>query len=105
MVGGKVVEVAEVPGREDVLYVNCADLPRGRKKPDFCAILIEHNETAKQVQIGDSLWWQGRVAYWTPQDNIGGHLTGMVCHKDYDIQIPRVGYSGVAYEGVQAKGD
>lgn len=97
MVGGTVVEVAGVPDRPEVLYLDCVDKPQGRKKADYCAILVERNQDSDRIQVGDSIWWQGKTAYWTPVQNRGGHLTGLKCHVDYDIQIPRVGYSGVEH--------
>lgn len=97
MVGGKVIEVAEVPGRPEVLYVDCADMPSGWRKPDTCAIMVERNQASERIQIGDSLWWQGRSAMWTPQENCGkpDGRQGV----DFDIIIPRVGYSGVKHPG------
>ena len=52
------------------------------------------------LKIGDALWWQGGVAMWTPQENRVGDdeatRRGLKCGVDYDIQIPRRGYSGVS---------
>lgn len=107
MVGGKVIEVAEVPGRPEILFVDCADMPRGRRKPDTCAIYVERNKTSEQIQIGDSLWWQGPYAMWTPQRNrmveTEAERRGLKCGVDYDIKIPRVGCSGVTHPARKGK--
>lgn len=103
MVGGTVVEVASVPERPEVLYLDCVDKPKGRKKADYCAILIERNESSDKIQIGDSVWWHGDIAYWTPVQNRGGHLKGMKCHVDYDIPIPKIGYSGINHPSRKSK--
>ncbi len=97
MVGGRVVEVSEVKNRPDVLYVDCADFQYRRKRPDTCAIYIEKNRTSELIEIGDSLWWQGRFAMWTPLRNCVPEDGGedLRCGIDYDIEIPRIGYSGV----------
>lgn len=101
MVGGKVIEVCSVKDRPDVLFVDCADKPRGRSKADTCAIYVERTPSAEKIEIGDSLWWQGRTAYWTPAcNNISSEESAKRGNKggrDYDIPIPRVGYSGVKH--------
>lgn len=79
MVGGKVIEVIKLEGR---VWVNVRDTHYQR---ETCAIYVERTADAERIAVGDSLWWQGREAYWTPQ-------TG----EFEDRSIPRVGYSGVA---------
>lgn len=54
MIGGIVIEVANVKDRPNVLYVDCRD------RNDTCAVYVERNAKSDQIQIGDSLWWQGR---------------------------------------------
>lgn len=76
MVGGKVIEVKRMTtenGR-DVIRVWCVD------KFDECAIYIEPQKDSPLP--GDSVWWQGRVAMWTPADR-----------RFVDKELPRVGYS------------
>lgn len=101
MVGGTVIEVADDPARPNVIYVNCADKPRGRRIADTCAINVERNADSERIEVGDSVWWQGRWAMWTPQANRvsseESERRGLKCGKDFDIQIPRVGYSGVKH--------
>lgn len=94
MVGGTVIEVVDLATK---VYVNCADKPRGRKKADECAIYVKRTPESEKIEIGDSIWWQGRVAYWTTCANRNGHNRGLECGVDYDIPIPRIGYSGVSH--------
>ncbi len=86
MVGGKVIEVAEIAGRPEVIYVDCRD------HNDTCAVLVERNANSERIEIGDSLWWQCGNAYWTPLANKG--KPGNKCGRDFDIKIPKIGYSG-----------
>ena len=48
------------------------------------AIKVEVNEDSRAIETGDSMWWQGRKAYWTP--------TSLDGYRD-DIEIARIGYS------------
>jgi hypothetical protein len=86
MVGGIVIEVAELKNRPEALFINC-------RESDVCGILVENNSNSQTIEIGDSIWWHGRFAYWTPQDS-ERTLQGI----NFDIKIPRIGYSGVKYE-------
>ena len=88
MVGGTVVEICEFEGK---YWVNVRD------NRDECAIFVEKNEDSDKVEIGDGLWWQGRDAFWTPQDFKGASEKGMSGGVHYDIKIPRIGYSGVPH--------
>lgn len=55
--GGTVTEVIDIkPGK---VWVNTVD---GR---DECAVICDPG--VEKVQIGDKLWWQGSVCYWTPK--------------------------------------
>lgn len=96
MIGGRVIEVAEVPDRPDVLFVDVADRPY--RTVETCAIYVERNEQSLQIEVGDTVWWHGRLAMWTPQSNIGYHLHDDAQQGvDFDIKIPRIGYSGVQH--------
>lgn len=86
MVGGRVIEVCDIPGRTE-LWVDTADFQQGRKKPETCSVLVERNEDSEKIQIGDKLWWQGGFCYWTPQDE-----------SRVEVKIKKVGGSGVTYE-------
>lgn len=101
MVGGTIIEVSEVAGRPEVLFVDCRDRTYSK---DTCAIFVERNTESERIEIGDQLWWQGSNAYWTPQANrkpACNHREHDDCGSrsgvDYDIRIPRVGYSGVKH--------
>lgn len=97
MCGGQVIEVCDHPTDKNIIYVNVAYRPY--YKLEECAIYVERNVNSEQIQIGDALWWQGRHAMWTPQANRltdeESEARGHKCGVDYDIQIPRIGYSGV----------
>ena len=90
MVGGTVLEVCDVPNRPDVLFVNVGDKPY--TKLETCGVLVENNHNAREIQLGDSLWWQGEFCYWTPQDK-----------STHDVPIAKRSYSGVTYESVCRK--
>lgn len=98
MVGGTVIEVVDLATK---VYINCADKPRGRTKADECAIYVERTPDAEKIEIGDAVWWQGGVAYWTPCKNRTSSKEarnrGLKGGVDYDVKIPRVGYSGASH--------
>jgi hypothetical protein len=75
MVGGKVVEVN---GDYDHVEVIVED------ENEKLAIKVQVTDDARWIDEGDSLWWQGRNAYWTPKSSID--------HRE-DVKIPRIGYS------------
>lgn len=83
-VGGRVLEVLPHKNR---YWVNTQDGAPGTE----CAIFVEKNATSDQIKKGDSLWWQGRDAFWTPAAVREGEAEG-----ESDIAIPRIGYSGVS---------
>lgn len=89
--------VTEVLKTERGLWINV-----GNGKPgdvNHCAVLVEQNAQSIQIKPGDSLWWQGRSAYWTPQTytgkRCGGRADGL--GTAWDIKIPKIGYSGVPH--------
>lgn len=98
MVGGTVIEVVDLATK---VYVNCADRPRGRQIADECAIYVDRTPGAEKIEIGDAIWCQGGFAYWTPVGNrcSGGEAKkrGLKGGVDYDIKIPRRGYSGASH--------
>jgi hypothetical protein len=83
MIGGIVIEVAELADR---VFVDVRD----RRRKDTCAIYVEKDENSKRVRIGDTIWWQGGYAMWTPASVRDGEKGRS------DIKINRIGYSGVA---------
>ena len=96
MVGGVVIEVADVPGRPDVLFVDTRD------KNDTCAVMVEKDANSERIQIGDALWWQSGWCMWTPQA-LRKKQKGMKCGKDFDIKIKKIGYSGVSHPSRRSK--
>ena len=86
MVGGVIVDI--VPIDEHRIWVNCADTSRAI--PETCAVYVDPVGVRLQVkwniEVGDSLWWQGDSAFWTPS---GGSLA--------DIRLKRLSYSGVPH--------
>ena len=95
MVGGIVIEVCDHPADQRRLYVNVVDGSYGRRTE--CAVYHEKNEASSLIEMGDALWWQSSYAYWTPQKNRVDHAEHpcMRHGQDYDIKIPKIGYSGV----------
>ena len=93
MVGGIVIEVSEIKDRPGVLYVDCRD----SSYRQTCAVLVEDNETSRKIEIGDSVWWQSGMVMWTPSPN--RLKKGGKCGVDYDVRIPKIGYSGVRHPG------
>lgn len=79
MVGGKVVDVVIC---NEKIWVNCEGA--GSEQGETCAVYLERNPDSERILPGDSLWWQGRRAYWTPHGR-----------EFSDRAIPRIGYSGV----------
>ena len=98
MIGGFVKEIILEPTS---IWIDCVD-PVYPK--ETCAIRIERTPQSEKIEPGDSLWWQGRKAMWTPCD-IFKNLTQCdhrehencqsVAGVDYDIQFTRLGYSGI----------
>jgi len=97
MVGGTVVETIIL---EDRVWVNTVDNDETRNTQ--CAIYVQKNEKALRISPGDSVWWQGGSAMWTPYLNRGavrkqrGETKEQRGGIDYDIRIPRIGFSGVS---------
>lgn len=97
MIGGTVIEVVDLATK---IYINCIDRPKGRSKGDQCAVYVERTPNSEKIEIGDAIWWQGGLVMWTPSCNLesgGRKQKDLICGIDYDIQIPRRGYSGVSH--------
>lgn len=62
-VGGTVLETIVL---EDRVWIDTNDRPPGRK-PNRCAIYVEKTPAARAITPGDTVWWQGRWAFWTPR--------------------------------------
>lgn len=81
-VGGRVVEVVPVTAAK--VWVNTDDA-KPPHRPNLCAVYVDPD--GHTIRVGDSLWWQSGVAYWTPKigENFGA----------FDIPLKKIGYSGV----------
>lgn len=81
----------------DKIYINCEE----ENSTSQCAIHVERNNKSLLIKPGDSVWWQGPFAMWTPYENRSGpcdhqhHYSCKHVGVDYDIRIPRIGFSGV----------
>lgn len=74
MVGGVVINIVKM---DESTWVECLDTTYAS---DTCAIRVKD---AREMKVGDSLWWQGNRAMWTPKPDDGRE----------DIILERVGYS------------
>ncbi|HEX5426642.1 MAG TPA: hypothetical protein VFW94_24230 [Candidatus Acidoferrales bacterium] len=85
MVGGIVINIIRLP---DGAWVQCLDTTYAN---DTCAIRVAD---AKEMKVGDKLWWQGRIAFWTPWPFEGKE----------DIRLERIGYShsGIPHDVMEA---
>lgn len=80
-VGGKVIEVIPLPEK---VWVNTRERGTGAE----CAIYVERTPAALAITEGDSLWWQGGFAMWTPK-------RGVARDAFVDKELRRIGCSGV----------
>lgn len=78
MVGGTVCQVRD---EGEKVYIRVRAVPYGN--PEYCAIHVERTAEALSVTLGDTLWWQGSNALWTPESR-----------TRIDVRIPRLGWSG-----------
>ncbi len=83
-VGGQVVRVVH---EKDAVWVSTREIVHRRGVRGLAreqvAIYVQATDEAREIKTGDSLWWQGRNAYWTPKPDDGRE----------DVPIPRIGYS------------
>lgn len=61
MIGGTVVEIIEETERI-FLNVQSEVYPT-----DHSAIYVERDKDSERIELGDTIWWQGRFAYWSNQ--------------------------------------
>lgn len=94
MVGGTVVKVIKLSGK---LWIKCEE----DNTTSQCALYIERDSNAEKIAPGDSLWWQGGWAMWTPfskrfnDPDKPNYVKDRKAGVDYDIKIKRIGFSGV----------
>jgi hypothetical protein len=83
MIGGKVIET-----------IDCREWLSTEQRflRSTCAIYVERDAKARTVAEGDSVWWQGGFAMWTPANFHPNGRSGI----DFDIKLRKIGYSGVA---------
>lgn len=86
-VGGQVVETIDCG---DVVWVDTRERYRNRDGLwKLCqrsvAVYVDRTDAALCIEPGDSIWWQGRDAMWTPR--AGGRS---------DIRLKRIGFSGIS---------
>jgi hypothetical protein len=63
------------------MWINCKGT--GNEINDYCAIYVEYTPVSRSISEGDSFWWQGDNAFWTPKN------------KPFeDMKIQRIGSSG-----------
>jgi hypothetical protein len=94
MVGGRIIDITRHLIRDEdnpayrrkVFRVWCMDT----RSNDECCINVEPFGLGHGPAIGDSIWWQGRKAFWTPA---GNKAVGLGQGTSWDIVIDRIGYS------------
>ncbi len=90
-VGGIVVNVID---SEDKIWVNTRE--REYSGDEGTAIYIKKPDIENfKIRIGDSLWWQGGIAFWT--------VRGAQESKDIEIKLERLGYSHGEYDDCAPK--
>tara|TARA_R110000796_G_C14337915_1_gene409963 strand:- start:11 stop:274 length:264 start_codon:yes stop_codon:yes gene_type:complete len=57
---------------------------------ELLSVEVKVTAESRSVSEGDSIWWQGRKAYWTPRNKYG-RIQGNAS----DIQLYRIGYSRI----------
>lgn len=76
-----------LPGK---VWVDCVE----QNSTSKCAVYCERNENSEAIRPGDSFWWQCGYCMWTPYLHTKAKR-GSKGGLDYDIRIPKIGYSGV----------
>lgn len=61
MVGGKVEQTIDCGDRMWVIVRGT-----GSEQSNLCAIFVERTPESRSISEGDSIWWQGAHAFWTP---------------------------------------
>lgn len=59
---------------------------------DTCGVIAKDPEGDRKIQVGDQVWWQAGIIYWTPA-SYGDHGS--------DLQLKKVGGSGVTLLGAK----
>lgn len=89
-VGGVVIEALPCVVRgEERVWINTREPQNG----DECAIYVEASPEARSISEGDSVWWQGGWAMWTPRRSVGRRQVAITDWSDRKLR--RIGCSGV----------
>ena len=89
MVGGKVIGMVRKPDGVTMLHVRDT-----RSTDQVCVDVREERMDgggAVEIAVGDSAWWQCGVVLWTP-----AYSGRRRCGDDFDIHLPKVGYTYAA---------
>ena len=78
-IGGEVIEIIEI--KPSMAWINTYD---GHSE---CAIYCDPTKLpySEKIQLGDILWWQSGIAYWTSKEK---HLK--------EIPLKKIGFSGIS---------
>jgi diaminopimelate decarboxylase len=83
MTGGTVIET-----NGDYDHIEIIVRGTGCEENDTLAIKVKVSPESRSISEGDSVWWQGRKAYWTACNRDGKYNKGTK-----DVKIQRIGYS------------
>jgi len=82
MIGGIVRSVNQVNK-----HLKTALLVQDDRSSDFCVVNVQ---TDIKINVGDTVWWQGRFVYWTPKDRSG-----------QDVPLNRLGSTYEWWKGIE----
>ena len=99
MVGGVVIGLTRLADKTHVNVGECSHYLKHTHGacPNLstCCVYTDevkvHGGDRVEINIGDSLWWQGDYRYWTPQANRG--LENGRGGVTYDIKLCKLGFS------------
>jgi hypothetical protein len=79
MIGGKIIQV-DFDFQDDTVYVVVRDDPPYER--DTTKRVLPLTKKTRCIGVGDSIWWQNKIHYWTPQGS-----ARKVIGADYDIRV------------------
>lgn len=83
-VGGTIIDIVEVsPSKWWVNTVDKSDLMHGGR-----TVAVYCDPQGEPLTVGDTLWWQGGLCFWTPRTHPDGRS---------DVRLRKIGYSGVPH--------
>lgn len=115
MVGGRVIQIAEVKwDGSHRLFLDCREQvwssEKQRQVPtkQTCAIFVEPDERTAYVEIGDMVWWQGGTAFWTPRDRSDEVQMALALAlgitDPVEVHLRKIGSSGVSLDFILEEG-